>query len=100
MVLSSFIFCMRSKKQKSRGYISNKLGGIFILFLLVIVLPLTLLVAESHTNLFNYAQVAIPACHFMKADQPVNVAFCDSFDSPQSTGNRSGALNGLIWGVS
>jgi hypothetical protein len=29
-----------------------------------------------------------------------NPAFCDTFDSPAGTGNRSGQLNGLVWGVS
>jgi hypothetical protein len=27
-------------------------------------------------------------------------AFCDSFDAPAGTGNRSGQLNGTVWGVS
>ncbi len=29
-----------------------------------------------------------------------NPAFCETFSSPQSTGNRSGDLNGTVWGVS
>jgi hypothetical protein len=29
-----------------------------------------------------------------------NPAFCDTFDAPAGTGNRSGDLNGTIWGVS
>jgi hypothetical protein len=28
------------------------------------------------------------------------VAFCDTFDAPAGTGNRSGQLNGTIWGTS
>src|SRR5450631_3187523 len=28
------------------------------------------------------------------------VAFCDTFDAPAGTGNRSGQLNGTVWGVS
>jgi hypothetical protein len=28
------------------------------------------------------------------------VAFCDPFDAPAGTGNRSGGLNGTVWGVS
>jgi hypothetical protein len=28
------------------------------------------------------------------------VAFCDTFDAPAGTGNRSGDLNGTVWGVS
>src|SRR5258708_233923 len=27
-------------------------------------------------------------------------AFCDTFDAPAGTGNRSGDLNGTIWGAS
>src|SRR5579859_6060863 len=27
-------------------------------------------------------------------------AFCDTFDQPAGTGNRSGQLNGLVWGAS
>src|SRR5690348_1396148 len=27
-------------------------------------------------------------------------AFCDTFDAPAGTGNRSGQLNGTVWGVS
>src|SRR6201995_4877214 len=29
-----------------------------------------------------------------------NPAFCETFSSPQPTGNRSGDLNGTLWGVS
>lgn len=29
-----------------------------------------------------------------------NPAFCDTFDAPAGTGNRSGDLNGTVWGVS
>ena len=29
-----------------------------------------------------------------------NVAFCETFDSPAGTGNRSGQLNGTLWGAS
>jgi hypothetical protein len=32
----------------------------------------------------------------LKADQPVNIAFCDTF----APGNRSGDLNAEVWGVS
>ncbi len=39
-------------------------------------------------------------CVFQSATPPVNVAFCDTFDAPAGTGNRSGDLNGSVWGVS
>src|SRR6185437_3747161 len=29
-----------------------------------------------------------------------NPAFCDTFDAPAGTGNRSGQLNGTVWGAS
>jgi len=37
-------------------------------------------------------------CTLQSATSPV--AFCDTFDAPMGTGNRSGDLNGRIWGVS
>lgn len=48
------------------------------------------------------ASTAGPAagCQLQMADQPANVAFCDTFDQPMGIGNRSGDLNGVIWGVS
>ncbi|HEY2345688.1 MAG TPA: hypothetical protein VGH80_07380 [Xanthomonadaceae bacterium] len=41
------------------------------------------------------AALAAPnACHMAKA------AFCETFDAPAPTGNRSGGLDGTLWGVS
>lgn len=41
------------------------------------------------------------SCQFQKADQPLRVAFCESFSQPMgSAGNRSGDLNAQVWGVS
>jgi hypothetical protein len=39
-------------------------------------------------------------CQFQKANRPLNVALCETFDHPAGTGNRSGDLNGTLWGVS
>jgi hypothetical protein len=40
-------------------------------------------------------------CAFSIADQPVSVAFCDTFDAPDGTpSSRSGDLNYEVWGVS
>ena len=39
-------------------------------------------------------------CQFQTAPQPVSVALCETFDQPAGTGNRSGQLNGSLWGVS
>ncbi len=38
-------------------------------------------------------------CQFQKADQPLNVALCETFDQSAGTGTRSGDLSSL-WGVS
>jgi hypothetical protein len=43
---------------------------------------------------------ALSGCQFQTAPSGTNVAFCDTFDAPASTGNRSGQLNGSVWGVS
>jgi hypothetical protein len=43
---------------------------------------------------------ATDPCQFQSATEPVNVAFCETFDVPAPTGNRSGQLNGTLWGVS
>lgn len=40
------------------------------------------------------AFAASNACHI------ANPAFCETFDAPAPTGNRSGGLNGALWGVS
>jgi hypothetical protein len=38
------------------------------------------------------------SCTLQSATSPL--AFCDTFDAPAGTGNRSGDLNGQVWGVS
>lgn len=44
---------------------------------------------------------AAGTCNFAEAQQPVKVAFCDTFDSAAaSNSTRSGALNPTVWGVS
>jgi hypothetical protein len=42
---------------------------------------------------------ATSPCKFQTAPG-ANVAFCETFNAPAGTGNRSGQLNGDIWGVS
>lgn len=39
------------------------------------------------------------SCQFVSAPRAV-AAFCDKFNHPIGTGNRSGELDGLVWGVS
>lgn len=43
---------------------------------------------------------AAPGCQFLSAPEGTAAAFCDTFDAPAGTGNRSGDLNGTVWGVS
>ena len=42
--------------------------------------------------------IAQGSCTLQLATSPL--AFCDTFDAPAGTGNRSGDLNGTVWGVS
>jgi hypothetical protein len=46
------------------------------------------------------ASAAASGCLFRSARQPVSVALCETFDHPAGIGNRSGELNGTLWGVS
>ena len=46
------------------------------------------------------AQSGTRACQFQSASHPVSVAFCETFNNPAGIGNRSGSLNGTLWGVS
>ena len=39
-------------------------------------------------------------CRFQSAPRPVRVALCETFDHPAGIGNRSGELDGTLWGVS
>ena len=41
-----------------------------------------------------------PGCQLLSAPAGTVPAFCDTFDKPEGTGNRAGALNGTVWGVS
>lgn len=54
--------------------------------------PCLALVLLAGTSVQSFAATA--ACGIP------NSAFCDTFDAPAGTGNRSGDLNGTIWGVS
>ena len=39
------------------------------------------------------------SCQFGTANQPLSVAFCDSFDAPAGNGGRAGDLNPALWSV-
>ncbi|MFZ1083743.1 MAG: Ig-like domain-containing protein [Terracidiphilus sp.] len=41
-----------------------------------------------------------PGCQLLSAPAGTTPAFCETFDAPAGTGNRSGQLNGTLWGVS
>jgi len=41
-----------------------------------------------------------PGCQLLSAPSGTTPAFCDTFDKPEGIGDRSGALNGTVWGVS
>jgi hypothetical protein len=41
-----------------------------------------------------------PGCQLLSAPAGTPLAFCETFDAPAGTGNRSGQLNGTLWGVS
>ncbi len=43
---------------------------------------------------------ASPGCQLLSAPTGTLPAFCETFDAPAGTGNRSGQLNGTLWGVS
>lgn len=45
------------------------------------------------------AHAATAGCVFLSSPTSTP-AFCDTFDAPAGTGNRSGDLNGTVWGVS
>lgn len=41
-----------------------------------------------------------PGCQLLSAPPGTTPAFCETFDAPAGIGNRSGDLNGILWGVS
>jgi hypothetical protein len=65
---------------------------------------LALAVAPAMLGLLS-SQGAMPAaalaqgCSFVTSPGST-LAFCETFDAPAGTGNRSGGLNGTVWGVS
>jgi hypothetical protein len=44
-------------------------------------------------------QTQTTGCRFITSPK-ATPAFCDTFDKPEGIGNRSGDLNGLVWGIS
>ena len=65
------------------------------------VFTVALVVASMLLGVLSHGATAAGSpCQFESAATSVNVAFCESFDAPAGTGNRSAQLNGTLWGVS
>src|SRR5437868_7857461 len=73
--------------------------GIISFLLVSSTAPLNGLFGTTNPKPPSRAATSSP-CQFQKADQPLNIAFCDTFDQPMPTGDRAGDLNGSAWGVS
>ncbi len=56
--------------------------------------------AAAQRSALTGGAAAASGCRFESAPSPVTVAFCETFDRPAGIGNRSGELNGTLWGVS
>jgi hypothetical protein len=59
--------------------------------------------AGAHSSAFAQTFTVTPTspgCQLLSAPAGTMPAFCDTFDKPEGTGNRSGALDGTVWGVS
>ena len=56
--------------------------------------------AASNRPATAQPRVATGPCQFQSAPKPVQIAFCETFDHAAPIGNRSGGLNGTLWGVS
>src|SRR4051812_42741787 len=59
---------------------------------------------SSMCTFFRFVAFVAASCPLLAAAAGncgiVNAAFCDTFDAPAGNGNRSGDLNGTLWGVS
>src|SRR6202171_4642274 len=51
-------------------------------------------------NLLSHPEVDVAGVQVSGACAVSQPAFCETFDLPAGTGNRSGQLNGTLWGVS
>src|SRR5258708_35550179 len=79
--------------------------GIISFLLISSTLPLNGLFGTLNQKHASQAAVSVSSpCQFQKADQPLNIAFCDTFDSsnpnPAGMNTRSGELDGVAWGAS
>jgi hypothetical protein len=67
--------------------------------LLILAAFLSLKSRTQEVNLRFTSKNGLSGCVFL-TDPQVKPIFCDTFDKPARTGNRSGELDGVIWGVS
>lgn len=65
----------------------------------VVLLGTALVAAVGFHPTPPWASAQSSGCSFLSSPNSTP-AFCDTFDSPAGTGNRSGDLNGTVWGVS
>lgn len=88
-------------KQSAREIGGKTIGAYATAFVLFIAIGVTFFLAQRNQTIFQHASTTgTSPCQFQKADAGAGVAFCDTFDAPAGTGNRSGQLDGNVWGVS
>lgn len=95
----------RYRRSINPPYNTKDLVNLTVTFCVLLFLPILLLFSIKHNSstLISSAQSLSSPCQFQSiqaGDPPFNLAFCDSFDQPAGIGNRSGQLNGTVWGVS
>ena len=98
-------FLQNYEKKRVISFVSIVIVIILVLITSVLVLntkhsQTTASHAAAVTQATSFLPGSVPGCQFQKADTGFNVAFCDTFDQPMGTGNRSGDLDGLVWGAS
>jgi hypothetical protein len=89
------------KKFKPNSQYSSKIMIIWVATFAAIGVT-TLLLTRAATPLLS-TEGKDTSCNFQKADAPVQVAFCDGFNTAylnDPSVNRSGDLNNQLWGVS
>jgi hypothetical protein len=69
-------------------------------FLVVLLAATTLVTSVAGTHSSVVAASQSPGCELLSAPAGTTPAFCETFDAPAGIGNRSGDLNGILWGVS
>jgi hypothetical protein len=81
------------RRQKRLGY--------FFTLVLAAVLAIGTIGTHSSASAQTFAITPpSPGCQLLSAPAGTTAAFCDTFDKPEGIGDRSGALNGTVWGVS